>query len=220
MKTQTNPHDQVQRLSSPKRKLPLLLLALAAALLAAGSAQATIIINVTQVGSDVVFSLSGSFNTASAIDSGIVTPAPGPGQIDPNFSIFKFSTSGAKDSVIHWVLPNVSGPSAFGSGVFDQADSGASNSNLEFVPFIKGQTTLNLYTSYVSGTSLSDTMTFSGQSFASLGVTPGTYTWSWAIEGQTDSLILEFGVPDTGSTLMLMGLGLVCLGLLRPKNVA
>lgn len=150
-------------------------------------------INANEVGNDVVFSLSGSFNTASASDSGIVSPAPGPGEIEPNTPLLKFSTSGAAGSVIIWTLPNISGPSAFGSGSFLPADSGASNSNLEFSPFIKGGGTLNLYTSYVSGTSLSDVMTFSGQSFSSLGITPGSYVWSWPNGSVSDNLTLQIG---------------------------
>ena len=32
---------------------------------------------------------------------------------------------------------------------------------------------------YVSGTALSDMATYSGKTFATLGVTPGTYVWTW-----------------------------------------
>jgi hypothetical protein len=44
--------------------------------------------------------------------------------------------------------------------------------------------------------------------FASLGMTPGTYTWSWSNGGTSDSLILNIGVPETGPTLALLGLAL------------
>jgi len=56
-------------------------------------------------------------------------------------------------------------------------------------------------------------MTFSGATFASLGLTPDTYQWSWTrtSTGASDNLILQLGpasVPDTGWTLSMLGLGL------------
>ena len=38
---------------------------------------------------------------------------------------------------------------------------------------------------YVSGTALSDSMTFNNATFASLGVTPGPYVWSWGTGQRT-----------------------------------
>ena len=197
MKTQDNLQDQIQRTSTRKRKLPILLAL--AMFLAASSAEATILINANEVGSNVVFSLSGSFNTASAGGGFVAAPPPGPGAIEPDVTYLQFSTSGAAGSIIVWTLPNVTGPSAFGpGGGFLQADSGASNSNLQFLPFGKGAGLLSLYTSYVSGTSLSDVMTFSGQSFSSLGITPGIYVWSWSNGAVSDNLILQIGPSYSG----------------------
>ena len=67
---------------------------------------------------------------------------------------------------------------------------------------------------YLSGAALSDSMTFNNATFASLGVTPGTYVWSWGT-GANQNFTLQIGaVPDAGSTLPLLGfasLGLVAL---------
>src|SRR5215218_3745035 len=65
MNTPTHP-TQV----STKRKLPLLI-ALVIILSATGSSQATMIVDAGEIGGNVVFTLSGSFNTASAIRLGL-----------------------------------------------------------------------------------------------------------------------------------------------------
>jgi hypothetical protein len=69
---------------------------------------------------------------------------------------------------------------------------------------------------YVSGDGLSDTMTFDNATFATLGVTPGTYKWTWgAVPGVAtgdDSFTLQVGVPEP-STWAMMALGFGGLGL-------
>jgi hypothetical protein len=46
-------------------------------------------------------------------------------------------------------------------------------------PAVASQTMLSVPKGYVSGNPLSDSATYSGQTFATLGVTPGTYVWTW-----------------------------------------
>jgi hypothetical protein len=48
---------------------------------------------------------------------------------------------------------------------------------------------------YVSGTALSDTATYDSQTFSSLGVTPGTYKWTWGSAATADSFTLDVVVP-------------------------
>jgi hypothetical protein len=58
------------------------------------------------------------------------------------------------------------------------------------------------------------------ETFASLGVTPGTYVWSWGtgLPNQNFTLIIGgAGVPDGGSTLSLLGFALLGLAALRRK---
>jgi hypothetical protein len=66
---------------------------------------------------------------------------------------------------------------------------------------------------YTSGNSLSDTMTFTGKTFASLGVLPGTYTWNFGTGANADSLILEIGVVPEPASLTLLAVGLAGLGM-------
>ena len=73
---------------------------------------------------------------------------------------------------------------------------------------------------YLSGAALSDSMTFNNATFASLGVTPGTYLWSWGtgLPNQNFTLIIGgVGAPDGGSTVSLLGFALLGLVALRRK---
>src|SRR5262249_31483469 len=111
------------------------------------------------------------------------------------------------------------GPTNFGFGTQFLADIGSGDfvglrgnialgglGNLLFVP-----------TGYVSGTALLDSMTFNNATFASLGVTPGTYVWTWG-DGANQRFTLRIGaVPDGGSTVTLLGFGLLGLAALRRK---
>src|SRR5262249_1217316 len=76
---------------------------------------------------------------------------------------------------------------------------------------------------YVSNTALSDNMTFNSATFASLGVTPGTYVWSWGTGLPNQNFTLQIGsvgvpgVPDGGSTVSLLGCALLGVAALRRK---
>jgi hypothetical protein len=62
-------------------------------------------------------------------------------------------------------------------------------------------------------------MTFNNATFASLGMTPGTYEWTWG-DGANQRFTLRIGaagVPDGGSTVSLLGFALLGLAALRRK---
>jgi hypothetical protein len=64
---------------------------------------------------------------------------------------------------------------------------------------------------YTSGTLLTDSATFAG-SFASIGFSPGTYTYTWGMGADADSLTVTSVVPEP-STWALLGFGASLLGL-------
>ena len=69
---------------------------------------------------------------------------------------------------------------------------------------------------YVSGNNLSDSATYDSATFASLGVTPGTYVWTWGT-GVDQSFTLEIGTATATplpAALPLFATGLGALGLL------
>jgi hypothetical protein len=72
---------------------------------------------------------------------------------------------------------------------------------------------------YVSGNPLSDTATWDSTTFASLGVTPGTYVWSWGT-GANQNFTLQIGpaaAPEPG-TLTLLGAALASFAFLRRRR--
>jgi VPDSG-CTERM motif len=55
--------------------------------------------------------------------------------------------------------------------------------------------------------------------FASLGVTPGTYVWTWGT-GANHNFTLQIGsaaVPDGGTTVSLLGFALLGLAAVRRR---
>jgi hypothetical protein len=62
---------------------------------------------------------------------------------------------------------------------------------------------------YVSGSSLMADDTFSFTTLAALGLTPGTYTYTWGTDAHADSLVLNIGSPSAvpePSSLAMCGL--------------
>ena len=72
---------------------------------------------------------------------------------------------------------------------------------------------------YLSGGALSNSSTYDNTTLVKLGVTPGTYKWSWG-NGANQNFTLIIGratVPDGGSTVSLLGFALLGLAALRRK---
>jgi hypothetical protein len=107
----------------------------------------------------------------------------------------------------------VSGPASFGSGSFTLASSGAGDLvGIDMATRPEGS--LIVPHGYVSGAALSDSSTYNNATLTSLGVTPGTYTWTWGTGVHADSFTLQIGptaVPDSGSTFALLFLSLIAL---------
>jgi len=179
--------------------IPVLCAASALLLIVSPAAHAGYIVTLNQVGPNVVatgsgaidltglsFFESGSFPGLIAADTGTIITGPGPnGAILPaNF------------------FQGVSGPTSFGSGGLRDADSGSGD--YVGIGGSRGSGSVLVPQGYVSGTVLSDSMTFNNDTFSTLGVIPGTYVWTWGT-GVNQNFTLQIGaVPDAGSTLGLL----------------
>jgi hypothetical protein len=75
---------------------------------------------------------------------------------------------------------------------------------------------------YVSDTALSDTATYNGATFATLGVTPGTYKWTWGTGAANQNFTLQIAVPEPSTwAMMLAGFaGLALAGYRSRRPVA
>jgi hypothetical protein len=108
------------------------------------------------------------------------------------------------------------GPTSFGSGDLFNANTGSGDA----VGIADRAVVLGVPHGYVSNTALSDSMTFNSATFASLGLTPGVYTWRWGTNGANQFFRLVIGpntVPDGGSTVSLLGFALLGLAALRRR---
>ena len=159
-------------------------------LLAGGQwGRAAAIININEAGSDVVATGSGS------IDFTDLTPVGGGNDysaIDAtNGNVVVGPSAGA--GVI--IYSGITGPTSFGSGTLKLANSGSGD--LFGVDF----TILDLPYLYTSGAPLNGTATFSNQTFSTLGLTPGTYQYTWGTptDGHADSLTVQIGPAATAA---------------------
>jgi hypothetical protein len=98
------------------------------------------------------------------------------------------------------------GPANFGSGGVALASTGSGD-----MVGTDDPTGLLVLAGYVSGSPLSESMTFDNATFTILGVTPGTYVWTWGSGAHADSFTLQIGIPEP-STWAMMALGFGLLG--------
>jgi hypothetical protein len=182
-------------------------------LLGLGITQSARAYNVTlqEVGSSVVATGSGAFNLTGLTFNSTSTGNFGP-FISGSLGLIRTGAYGFQGVD---QFTGFTGPTSVGSGNVVTANTGSGglvgingSNGFMFVP-----------QGYASGTALSDSMTFNNRSFATLGVTPGTYVWTWGT-GANQNFTLQIGpagVPDVGSTLSLLSFALLGVAVLRRK---
>jgi len=148
-------------------------------LLSVRPAQAGYTVTLQQVGPDVVATGSGAIDLHGLTVSRSFFQDPG---IKPFGHILVGPASiatGPTSSSVHPYFGAITGPRIFGSSANFTLASSGSGDMVGISAELAFQTFLSVPTGYHSGSFLSDSATYSGQSFATLGVTPGTYVWKW-----------------------------------------
>jgi hypothetical protein len=169
-------------------------------------AQAAYVATLQQVGANVVATGSGSIDiTDLTLDHIQIIPI----EVAAFAGYLGLGQTGNPGAV----YTGVSGPADIGlGGTFIPSTSSGS------VVAIQGNASfLVLPENYVSGTALgTSTDTWDSTTLAALGVTDGTYTWTWGTGAHADSFALQIGPAATApepASLALFGAGLAGLGL-------
>ncbi len=181
--------------------------------------QAIVDIVVQEQGSDVVVSVSGTLDLSGltkADDYGGCY-----GAMDPAGGNAPFCTVGpdSGNSVpCDGYSGTINGPTSFGSGTTTVVASSGSSTE---VGLYANASQVIVPDGYTSGSSLSgSSSTYSGHSFSSLGLTAGTYTWTWGSGSNQDSIILKIGadpIPTLNEwamillSILLVGSGVIIL---------
>ena len=175
----------------------------------APSSYAASIITAVEVGGDVVITAAGgaSFDLTELTKASFANRLS---WVDPAGGSF---TTGANSGVDEY-RGTISGPTQFGSDSFTARTTGVG-------PYAGigrtsgGDPVLFVPEGYDSGTLLDESIsTYAGQSFASLGITPGTYVWTLPEDTVTLNVVATVPIP---AAAWLFGSALGFLGWLRRK---
>jgi hypothetical protein len=137
-------------------------------------------VTISQVGSDVVWNGSGSFNLAALTSAGASTIGGGYAAnqavwaVGPNVPVDTYSGT-------------ITYPSTFGGGGVGVTSN--TGSTFGILPGGSGRL-LYVPSGYVSNTVINGSSTYANQTIAGMGLTPGTYTWSWGSGGNASTLVM------------------------------
>jgi hypothetical protein len=202
--------------SLPKKLLLLAVFAIAVTSFFSVRPAESFTVTLEQVGANVVATGSGAINL-----TGLTFASAG-----------FFASGGMGPSIANLVVADgtdlslytgFSGPSSFGPGTITNASSDSGDSVSIIGAAVFPGPGIFLPAGYVSGTALSDSSTYNSATFASLGVTPGTYVWTWGTGLPDQNFTLQIGlglpppIPDGGSTVSLLGCALLGLAAFRAQ---
>ena len=186
---------------------------IAATFLALGAAtdtsHAAIVIDISQVGSDVYMVYTGSINLTDLTLNG--------SQSDANTGFvptIPFIELGAFNVSLDRYSGTVTGDGGFGTGGSFYSTPTATGDHLTF----QGDgNDFRVPAGYVSGSPLSGDATYVGQTLSSFGLIEGVYTYQWGSGANQDSVTINI-VPEPASAALL-GIGLIGFATRRKRSV-
>lgn len=184
---------------------------LAAAMAACiGRAEASFVVTFLEDGGDVYAIGVGNLNYSDLV---FVGEESGPNFLDSAGGSLLLGPAPAKGARAY--SGGITGPATFGTGAFAAVDAGVSYTPDEGGGGIDGAAGL-LYVpaSYASDDPLTLFAVWTGVTFAKLGLTPGTFTWTWGTSNPDSLTVIVSAVPEPSS------LGLLALGALALAGVA
>ena len=137
-------------------------------------------VTITQVGNDVVWSGSGSFNLTALTSAG-------PGSIVGGYNSGQAVWAIGPNTSVDTYSGTITYPLTFGTSAVGVTSN--TGSTFGILPGGSGRL-LYVPSGYVSNTNISGSSTYANKTIASAGLTPGTYTWSWGSGGNASTLVM------------------------------
>ena len=137
-------------------------------------------VTITQVGPDVVWNGSGSFNLTELTSAG-------PSGVGAGFQASQAIWAIGPNVPVDTYSGTITYPITFGIGGVGVTST--SGSTFGILPGGSGRL-LYVPSGYVSNTNISGTSTYANTTIAGAGLTPGTYTWSWGSGANASSLVM------------------------------
>ncbi len=199
-----------------KRNYRCMYLAVAfAAMVWGSSARAGYVVNIDQVGNNVVAVGSGSFTLAgaavrsggSAAESFWVEPGEG-----------QYISMATSNTFLDMNLSDFSGPTNFGTQGRTYASSGTGDN----VGIFGSIAVLRIpFSQYLTpGTPMQNTTTWVDATLASLGLTSGSYTWTWGSGPNPDTFTINVNAVPEPSVVCLLIVGASLLILMKARKRA
>lgn len=167
-----------------------MLAAVMALALVNNAAHAVYILTVNQTDTGLTFSGSGSINTGSfTLASGNASTAALL-DVGPSLAFVAITPAGNLDE---YNMAD-SGPGAFGPGDISTGPTDSVLGTFIFEQDSPGVGAIDLPAGYISGAPLTVSATWPGVSYASTGITPGDYVWTWGTPSDNSADFIEMNI--------------------------